>query len=85
MLESLFNKVVDLKARNLIKKRLEHRYFPVNIEKFLRTAFLLNTSGGYFLLFIVNICCFKFQINKRVSLIEMMMKFSNSGSKFITS
>ena len=39
MLESLFNKVADLKARNFIKKRLEHRYFPVNIEKFLRTIF----------------------------------------------
>ena len=38
MLESLFNKVADRKAYNLIKKRLQHRCFPVNIEKFLRTA-----------------------------------------------
>ena len=66
---SLFNKVAGLKTRNLIKKRLQHRHFPVNIEKFLRTAFLQNTSGGCFLLFIVSICCFKFQINKRVLLI----------------
>ena len=40
VLESLFNKVADLKAHNLIKKRLKHRYVPINIEKFLRGAFL---------------------------------------------
>ena len=28
------------KQRNLIKKRLQHRYFPVSIAKFLRTPFL---------------------------------------------
>ena len=39
MLGSLFNKVAGLKAYNLIKKRLTHRCFPVNIAKFLRTAF----------------------------------------------
>ena len=39
MLESLFNKVVDLKTRNLIKKRLGHRCFPGNIEKFLRKTY----------------------------------------------
>ena len=31
----------------IIKKRLKHRCFPVNIKKFLRTAFLWNTSGGF--------------------------------------
>ena len=39
-LESLFKKVADLTTSNLIKKRLEHRYFPVDNEKFLRAAFL---------------------------------------------
>ena len=34
VLESLFNKV--------FKKRLQHRYFSVNIVKFLRTPFLKN-------------------------------------------
>ena len=68
----------NLKDYNLIKKRLEHRYFPVNTEKFLRTAFLQNTSADCLLLFISNICCFKFEINKRVLFIEIMMKFSNS-------
>ena len=37
-LESLFNKVAGIKAYSFIKKRLQHRYFPVNIAKFLRTA-----------------------------------------------
>ena len=42
MLESLFNKVASLKACNFIKKRFQHRRFPVNIEKFLRTSILKN-------------------------------------------
>ena len=37
MLESLFNKVAGLKACKFIKNRLQHRRFPVNIAKFLRT------------------------------------------------
>ena len=37
MLESLLNKVADLKARNFIKKKLEHRCFPVKYAKFFRT------------------------------------------------
>ena len=42
MLESLFNKFADLKAYNFIKKRLRHRFFPVNIAKLLRTAGFLT-------------------------------------------
>ena len=37
--EFLFNKVAGLQAYNSIKKRLQHRCFPVNIAKYLRTAF----------------------------------------------
>ena len=33
-------------------KRVQHRCFLVNIAKFWRTPFLMNTSGGCF-------CCFK--------------------------
>ena len=36
---SLFNKYAGLKACNFIKKRLQHRYFPVKFAKFLRTPF----------------------------------------------
>ena len=40
MLESLFNKFVGLQTGNFITKRLEHRCFPVNIAKFLKTPIL---------------------------------------------
>ena len=40
MLESIFNKVADLQACNVIKKCLQHSCFPVNIAKFLRTSIL---------------------------------------------
>ena len=49
MLESLFNKVAGQKACNFIKKKPQHRCFPVKYAKSLRTLFLLqNTSGGCF-------------------------------------
>ena len=35
MFEPLFNKFAGLKACNFIKKRLQHRHFPVNIAKFI--------------------------------------------------
>ena len=31
MLESLFNKVIGHQSCNLIERRLQHSYFPVNI------------------------------------------------------
>ena len=37
MLKSLFNKVANLLACNVIKKRLQRRCFPANIGKSLRT------------------------------------------------
>ena len=37
---SLLNKVAGLQACNFIKKKLQHRYFPVNITKCLRTPIL---------------------------------------------
>ena len=39
------------KARNFIKKRLQHRCFDVNIMKFLKTPFLHKTSGRLLLNF----------------------------------
>ena len=42
VLESLFNKVAGLQACNFIKKRYQHRCFPVNISKFSRTSILKN-------------------------------------------
>ena len=40
MLESLFNKVAGWKAYNFIKKRLQHRCFPVNIAKIFKNTYL---------------------------------------------
>ena len=48
---SLF--LIKLQAWNFVKKRLQHRCFPVKFAKVLRTPVLKNTSGGYFYL-----CCF---------------------------
>ena len=39
VLESLFNKHAGLQACNFIKNRLQHRCFPVDIAKFLRTTY----------------------------------------------
>ena len=39
VLESLFDKVAGLKACSLIKKRLQHSYFPVKFATFLKTFF----------------------------------------------
>ena len=40
-----FNKVAGLEACNFIKKETLAQVFPVNLAKFLRAAFLQNTSG----------------------------------------
>ena len=40
--------LIKLQVYNFIKNRLQRKCFPVTIAKFLRTAFLKNSSGGYF-------------------------------------
>ena len=42
MLDSLINKVTGFQAGKFIKKRLQHRFFPVTFTKFLRTPILRN-------------------------------------------
>ena len=44
MLESLFDKVAVLQPSNFIKERLQHRCFPLNITKFLKTPILKNSE-----------------------------------------
>ena len=39
VLESLLNKFATLKLCNFIKKRLQHKCFPVKFHKFLRAPF----------------------------------------------
>ena len=48
VLESLFKKVAGLHACDFIKKRFQHRCFPMKFVKFFRTRFLHNTYGGCF-------------------------------------
>ena len=49
--QSLFlNKVAGLRPATILKKKLWHRCFPVNLAKFLGTPFLQNTSGRLLLL-----------------------------------
>ena len=47
--------VSETEACNFIKKRLQHRFFPVNITKFLRTPILKNMCERL-LLFDASIC-----------------------------
>ena len=42
---SFFNKVAGLSLVTLLKKRLQHRCFPMNLAKFLRTPFSQNAFG----------------------------------------
>ena len=39
---SLFLIILRTEAWNIIKKRLQYKYFPVNIAKFLRTAIFMK-------------------------------------------
>ena len=58
MLEPPFNKLAGFKTCNFLKKRLQHRCFPVNIAKFLRTLILMKICEQLllqFLLLTVNI------------------------------
>ena len=48
MLQSLFNDVKGLNPAILLKKRLQHKCFPVNFSEFFKTLFGQNTSDVYF-------------------------------------
>ena len=52
-----FNQVVDLRPTTLLKKRLWHRYFPVNFAKFLKKPFF--TEHLWWLLLALNLGIFK--------------------------
>ena len=46
---SLFlNKVAGLRPGSLLKKRLQHRCFPLNLVKFFNNSFFKNISAGCF-------------------------------------
>ena len=56
VLESLFNKGAGLMACNIIKKRLQDRYFPLNNAKLLRTAFFKEHLRWLLLLILCKSC-----------------------------
>ena len=60
---SFFNKVAGLKPATLLKKRLWHRCFLVNFEKFLRAPFYRTPLGDCFYF------CYLLDIN--ISIIEI--------------
>ena len=51
VLDAPFNKVAGLELCNFIKKILQHRCFPANIAKFLRTPILNNICEQVLLYF----------------------------------
>ena len=51
VLGPLFNKAAGLQVCNFIKKRLQHRCFPVIIANFLRIPILRTSANGCFCLF----------------------------------
>ena len=58
VLEPSFNRLAGFKTCKFLKKRLQHRCFPVNIGKFLRTLILMKICEQpllQFLLLTVNI------------------------------
>ena len=48
VLESLFKKASGPQACNLINKRLQHRYFPVNLARFSRAIFYRKPPAARF-------------------------------------
>ena len=73
-----FNEIAGLSLATLLKKRLWHRYFPVNFEKFLRTPFLQNTSGR--LLLSMNNCFqrWKLELEPPVQTVRLYFNFKFS-------
>ena len=55
VLKSLSDKVVGLKVCNYIKNRLQHRCFPVNFGKFLRTSVFIEHFRWLLLTTVLNI------------------------------
>ena len=49
----LFNKFAGLGPETLLKKKLRHSCFPLNLVKFLRTTYLQNTSARLLLILYV--------------------------------
>ena len=74
-----FNKISGLRSVTL-KKKLQHRCFPVNFVKFLRSSFLQNTSRRLRLFIIcltVSFCKEVLYICSNLLLLEKLTKIHN--------
>ena len=74
---SVFLIRLQAQASNFIKKRLQHRCFPVNIAKFLRTTILRKTF--------VNLHRFCLQLSPQAFMFKEKSSeiFQNSGKEFL--
>ena len=85
VLESLLNKAAGLQACNFIKRRLQHRHFPVKFGKFLRTPIFekyLRTTASV-LSFSWHLCWSPFLIKLQVFRPATFLKrVSNTGVLF---
>ena len=80
-----FNKVASLRPATLLKKRLQHKCFPVNLVKFLRIIFLRSTpetasSSPFRTATFISLRAFKYHICSLnlihvVALLLLMMTF----------
>ena len=73
MLESFFKKAAGLEVRKSFKRRLQHRCFPVNIAKFLKTAFSIKQLWWLLLELRYN-----FQISENSMTLTYLMTLSRS-------
>ena len=78
----LFNKVAGLRPATLLKKRLWHRCFPVNFEKFLRIPFLKNTSGRLFLHIWTRCPGWKISLKNHVNMARLLMQIQFKNGIF---
>ena len=74
---SLFNKCVDLKACNFIKKTLLHRCFPANIAKFLRTGPSVHQESNTYKS--LKICQRMHQICECIGIVRQHIRMMNIG------
>ena len=70
----VFNKVAGLRPATLLKTRLWHSCFHVNLLKFLRTPFLQNTYGRLLLLSSI----YYVSINKSTACTSRTKRYLNS-------
>ena len=77
VLSFFFNKAGGLRPATLFKMWLQHRYFHMNIAKFLRTPILKNICQQLLLLFMIQATFDRFQIESSLKTLQLS-GFKNS-------